>query len=306
LYVRNDKILLEADTTAIFRNPKAYSSLCDAVMVGTDSVLISTIDRNSFCRYALAIWFFQVPDPWGYHITLSKTNLTPWKILSEHYDFIPRSAFDNDWNTYITSFPNQAHVESRKTLPWMITMRLLESDPDYLCLLFEDELNTTYRPDRTTPIALKKMDLLRPCIAECSKAWYPNGWPDSIHWERNVSDIVPFLTNRPTGIAAALPKIFLSGKDTLLTPSDMSEVNVVFDSIQGKGAVVKLNSLELTASFSGKYYPRPELHVELKYDDAKYQFVKWLEFPGYPSAFNLSASHPIKLTPVLKLKKAPH
>ena len=180
---------------------------------------------------------------------------------------------------------------------------MLDYDRGNFCRVFEDELNTTYRAERIGPIAQKKIASLRPCINECSRAWWPNDWIDSVRWETYATDIVRFLWERPTGIANALPKIFMSGADTLWTVKDMNSVWVIFDSVPRKDVIVKLNSLELTSYFSGKYYPQPELVITLKYDAAKYQFVKWLEYPSAPASFKLSASQPITLTPVLKLKR---
>ena len=302
-YVCDDSVQLDVDTSTLANNPLAFEALCTAVRHSNDSTFMSAIDRESFYRYALTIWFFQVPDPWGYHITLAKGGEMPWRIFSDHFDFITHSAAENDWKNYIAGFPNQAHEASRKSLPWLITMRLLHCDPDYFCLLFEDELNTTYRAQRTVPVALKKMASLRPTVSECSKAWWPNGWLDSLGWENAVSGIVPFLEERPVGIAAALPKVFMAGTDTLLTIKDMNEVNIRFDSLPGKDVIVKLNSLEVSSNFSGKYYPKPDLRISLTYDSTKYRFVKWREYPNAPATFKLSANQPITLTPILKLRK---
>ena len=302
VFVCDDMVELDVDTSGTSANPTAFEDLCSLARHSSDSLMIAAIDRESFYRYALTIWFFQVPDPWGNHVTVAKAGGLPWKIFSDHFDFNPQSASANDWYKYIVSFPNQAHEASRKTLPWMITMRLLKCDPDNFCLLFEDELNTTYKPERIVPIAQKKIASLRPCIAECSRVWAPNGWLDSLSWENSASGIPPFLKERSNGIASAIPKIFMTGADTALTLEDMYEVSVKFDSIPGKDIIVKLNSLELSSNFTGKYYLRPELRIALTYDSAKYKFVKWLEYPHNPESFRLSANQPISLTPVLKLK----
>ena len=300
VFVCDDMVELDVDTAGSGANPEAFETLCTAVRHSSDSVMMAAIDRESFYRYALTIWFFQVPDPWGYHVTLAKAGTAPWKIFSDHFDFNPQSASANDWNKYIAGFPNQAHEASRKTLPWMITKRLLKSDADNFCLLFEDELNTTYKSERIVPIAQKKIASLRPCIAECSRAWAPNGWLDSLSWENAVSDILPFLKERSNGIASALPKIFMAGADTLFALTDMQEVSVNFDSLLANDVIVKLNSLELRRNFTGKYYPQPELRIEIIYDRAKYRFVKWLEYPNSPESLRISAKRPITLTPILK------
>ena len=95
----------------------------------------------------------------------------------------------------------------------------------------------------------------------------------------------------------------MAGTDTLLTIKDMNEVNIRFDSLPGKDVIVKLNSLEVSSNFSGKYYPKPDLRISLTYDSTKYRFVKWREYPNAPATFKLSANQPITLTPILKLRK---
>jgi hypothetical protein len=153
------------------------------------------------------------------------------------------------------------------------------------------------------PIAQQKIIALRPCVAECSKAWWPNDWLDSVNWEYKISTIVPFLEKRPDVIAGALPKIFMAGTDTLWQLKDRNTVTISFNKVPGNDVILKLNSLEIKTDFTGSYYPKPDLRISLEYDRKKYEFVKWLEYPNEAASFRLSANKPITLTPVLRLKK---
>ena len=118
-----------------------------------------------------------------------------------------------------------------------------------------------------------------------------------------MAEIVSFLSERPMGIAAALPKNFMTGADTLLTVKDMKDVTVRFDNVPGGDVTVKLNSLEIKSNFTGKYYPKPDLRISLQYDAKKYEFVKWLEYPTAAASFTVSADKVITLTPVVRLRK---
>lgn len=297
LYTYHDTVQFHLDSLEL-RHAAVFEDLCKAVYEGSDSLVAATIDRESFYRYALAIWFFQNPDSWGNHLTIAKSNLKPWKLFGEHFDFQADSAQASDWGKYFTKYAGGR----REGLPWQATKKMLRYDKDYFCLVLEDELNTTYNTERTVPIAQKKISSLRPCVNECSRAWGPNDWTDSSSWEQAVGKIVPFLKQRPDVIAKSLPKIFMSGADTLLDLKDRNTVTVKFDKVPGKDVTVKLNSLEVKKDFTGRYYPRPNLRVSVQYDPNKYEFVRWLEFPEEAASFSVSASKPVTLTPVMKLK----
>jgi hypothetical protein len=295
-----DTVQFEVDTNDSGYNPAAYDDICNLARKGNIMSLLSAVNRESFFRYALSVWFFQVHDAWGNsNLILTKAGERPWQLFAEHYDFTTDSADNLDWDKYFTYY----HLPARdgatwQTLPWHITQRMLQYDPEYFCLVAEDELNTTYKAERTVNIATNVINQLRPCVAECSAAWADNGWPDSTRWEGNVAGMVPFFKQRPIAIAEALPKNFLTGPNASMTIKQMQEVKVKFDAVPlNSGITVVLNSLQLTSDFSGKYYPKPDLRVSLKYDTQKYKFVKWREYPNSPADFKISAATPITLTP---------
>ena len=296
-YTYHDTIQFHLDSNEV-RNAAVFENLCKAVYNGSDSLVAATIDKENFYRYTLAIWFFQNPDSWGNHLTIAQGNLRPWKLFGEHFDFQADSAEANDWDKYFTNYEGG----KREALPWQATKKMLHYDKDYFCLVLEDELNTTYKAERTIPVAQKKISSLRPCVSECNYAWGRNDWPDSVSWEQAVGKIVPFLKQRPNAIAKALPKVFMNGADTLLGLKDRNTVTVKFDKVPGKDVTVRLNSLEIKKDFTGEYYPKPNLRVSLQYDTNKYEFVRWLEFPEEAASFSVSASKPVTLTPVMRLK----
>ena len=296
-YTYHDTLQFKIDTNDT-RHAATFEDLCKAVGNGNDSLIAATIDRESFYRYALATWFFQNTDAWGNHLTIAKGNLKPWKLFGEHFDFQGDHPEINDWDNYFTKYANGR----RAALPWQATKKMMGYDKDYFCLVLQDELNTTYAPERTLPIAQKKIALLRPCVNECSHAWGTNKWVDSVSWEPIAANLINFLQQRPEGVAASLPKIFMSGADTLFGLKDRNTVTVKFDKVPGKDIIVKLNSLEIKKDFTGTYYPKPNLRVSLQYDTNKYEFVRWLEFPEEAASFSVSASKPVSLTPVMKLK----
>ena len=299
-----DTIQFEVDTASSSYSPSAYNEICDIVKNGNYNRLAESINRQSFFRYALSVWFFHNSDAWGNtHLAIAKSDTKPWELIADHYDFLPLSAGDIDFDRYFTLYHLPVRDGSRQTLPWHATQRLMQKDPDYFCLLVQDELNTTYKPERTIAIAQNKISLLRPCISECRNAWGANGWIDSSAWENSVAEVVPYLKQRPMAIAAALPKFFFSGKDTSLTIKDMQDVKIKFNAVpNGSGSIVQLNTLELRADFSGKYYPKPSLQIALKYDSSKYRFEGWLEYPDTGATFRVSANKPLIITPVLSTK----
>ena len=297
-YIYNDTLQFHIDSADV-EHYNVFEDLCRTVYKGSVAQITGAIDRESFYRYALAIWFFQNGDSWGNHLTIAKAETRPWQLFGEHFDFSAEQPLASDWDKYFTNFAGGR----RDGLPLQVTKKLLRYDRDYFCLVLEDELNTTYNSERTVPVAGKKMSSIRPCMSECSKAWWPNDWIDSVSWEQVAGKIVPFLEERPNTIAKALPKIFMTGNDTLFELKDRNNVTVKFDHAAGTDITVRLNSLEIKTDFTGKYYPKPDLHISLQYDAKKYEFVKWLEYATAAASFTVSADKAITLTPVMTVRK---
>jgi len=264
--------------------------------------LDALVDLNSWLTYIAAVDFGHINSSIQHHVLLcTAPGKKMFVLMDEVKDFAMADQAQNFWKDKILTpdDPNEKTFAST-----LIKDVILKNSKciEKLCRRYEDLLNTNFKADKTVPIIEKLAKEFMPEYGRYHRSWSPNGGLDSTAEADVLESAKQYCTARPDVAWQQLADQWLPDSKYHLT--DRRTVNVVLDSIPAGTAKVHVNSLELTKSWSGVYYPNPSLEISLEGLNVPAGYVLgWKEYADKPLAFNLPLQNEITLTPVLRPAK---
>ncbi len=293
--------------TLLEGNKNLFISLCKRLLGPLENLdapltfadLDSLVDLNSWLTYIAVADFGRMLNSIQLHAFMATApGKKMFLVMDEVKDFAMEDYAGNHWQKHILV----SDPEEDESFESVFIKKILLKNKGCiakLCLLYEDLLNTNFKPERTVSIIDSLSNEFLPEYGKYWRSWKPNAGPDSIGEVAFLESMKDFCRKRPDVAWQQLAGQWLPNDSFNL--SDRRSVRIILDSVPAGRVKVHLNSLTITNNWNGLYYPDPALEVSMESAKLPAGFVlAWKEYPGNPSAFKLTAKNEITLTPVLR------
>jgi hypothetical protein len=256
--------------------------------------LKTLIDIDNWARYITIVNFFGLQDAVFHNCTIGITNLKKLFILIEDFDYIGSS---NNWDDKIFH-DNSVNEDIDYTVVHEIIQKKLLVFPQFLerlQLVYQDMLNTGFRPFRTVPIVDSMISGIMPEYEYYHQSWggNPNGGAESSTEEAILRGVGTYLAHRPDATRVSLVDKFQPEMNYSI--SDTNQVNIVFDSVPKGTVVVELNSLRVNTNWSGAYFPTPGLYFSYSTVPG-FSDINIKEYPDSGQSFRIYSDTNITIT----------
>ncbi len=258
------------------------------------------VDLNSWLTYIAMVDFGRMKNAMQHHIFMCTAPGKKLFLLTDEIsDFAGGSIGGNSWKEHILA---DGDDDGKKTFQSVLIRDVILKNKgciEKLCLRYQDLLNTSFKPERTTAIVDKVENDFLPEYAKYYQAWSPNAGLDLASETKSLDALKSFCAGRPESAWQQLADQWMP--ESQLHLNQRKAVRVILDSVPQGTVKVLLNSLEITKSWDGLYYPKPDIEVSmLPVNVPDGMMLVWKEYPGKPSALKLTPLREITLTPVLR------
>src|SRR5690554_2881090 len=233
------------------------------------------LDLDNFLQYIAVINYLDLTDIVFNNVEIVSTLQDLPFLIFEDFDEIAHSKIDgNNWG--FIDYDSECLGILHETIKKLI----LDSPEavERLQLVYQDLLNSTFLPKRTSQVIDQLRSELMPYYTAYHESWggAPNGgFYDSIQQERLIDSIKAFFQKRPKIGAEQLMAKFQPERNYQF--SDRNKIHIIFDSVP-KGVVqVQLNSLTIQDNFEGYYFPTPNLQLNYTVQEGYVVYIE--EFP---------------------------
>lgn len=246
------------------------------------------VDAQKWAQYLAYVDYFHMTDILGNNLASMFVNgkLTP--IARDFDGAMVRGSAETSWNE------TRTYLGPTSSIPGILIQEFLDNPilTRQFLLTYEDLLNSKFLPSRLMPMIDTLQAQTMPEYPLMMREWKNEFLPiDTDGMRARFNQWRAYVADRPDFIWHELSDTFIDGRFAL---TDRNLVQINLNNVPQGTARVALNSLTLDSSWSGLYYPDPDITVAALVSNPALYY--WKEFPDSALSMTLSPDSAITLT----------